>query len=128
MPRMKKHYSGEKTLKQQVGQQAENLAEAFLREQGLVFQDKNFNCKLGEIDLIFSDNDQLVFVEVRFRRNSARGSAAESITRRKQACIAKAAVCWLSSKQLGSKAMRFDAVLFDEEIDRDHLTWLRAIF
>ena len=48
-----------------VGQQAEDSACAYLIKQGLQFVTRNFNCRLGEIDLIFKDGDELVFVEVK---------------------------------------------------------------
>lgn len=46
---------------------AEHAAKQILQERGLKFIKANFRSERGEIDLIFQDNDCLVFVEVRPR-------------------------------------------------------------
>ena len=46
--------------------------------------ERNFHSHRGEIDLVMLDADNLVFVEVRSRNNENFGSAAESVTRKKQ--------------------------------------------
>ena len=43
----------------------------YLTSRGLKLIEKNFSCRLGEIDIIMHDKDILVFVEVRFRKNNA---------------------------------------------------------
>ena len=73
-----------KTDKQHSGQAAENLAKTYLLKQGFVFIEKNYHCRHGEIDLIFKDNDTIIFIEVRFRRQVNFGSACESIDNKKQ--------------------------------------------
>ena len=47
----------------------------------IIFQ--NYYTKYGEIDLIFKDSDTLVFVEVKYRKNSDYGFAEESVTQAK---------------------------------------------
>lgn len=96
------------------GAQAENNAEQFLQQQGLVLQQKNFRCKAGEIDLIMRDQQYLVFIEVRLRSNRQFSSAAESVTWKKQQKIVRAAQLYLLQHKLLDKARcRFDVVTFD---------------
>jgi hypothetical protein len=64
--------------------QAEDLALAFLLEQGLRLRTRNYTCRLGEIDLVLEEGNTVVFVEVRQRRSQNFGGAAESITVRKR--------------------------------------------
>lgn len=45
----------------------ENIAEAYLTEQGLSLVERNFRLDNGEIDIIMQDNETWVFVEVKFR-------------------------------------------------------------
>lgn len=94
------------------GQQAENLAADFLQLQGLRLVERNYRCRMGEIDLIMDDGATRVFVEVRLRRNRNFGGAAESITQSKQSKLIRAAQHYLQqfSKQ---PPCRFDAVLLD---------------
>jgi putative endonuclease len=110
------------------GEKAEQAAEAFLLKQGLRFVERNFFCRIGEIDLIFLDQNTYVFVEVRFRANSAHGSAAESLGQSKLKKVRNSAALWLQKNNKVNNASRFDAILFDEKIDSQHLTWLKAVF
>jgi len=54
----------------QFGHTQEILAAKYLREHGLKLTRSNYQCRVGEIDLIMVDSRRvLVFVEVRFRRS-----------------------------------------------------------
>ncbi len=94
------------------GQQAENLAADFLQRQGLRVVERNYRCRVGEIDLIMDDGATRVFVEVRLRRNRNFGGAAESITPSKQGKLIRAAQHYLQ-KLPKQPPCRFDAVLLD---------------
>ena len=68
--------------KQEQGRHWENTALAYLQRHGLVLVEANFQCKLGEIDLIVRDGATLVFVEVRQRAaGDAQHFAAELVGR-----------------------------------------------
>jgi len=71
------------------GQYAEEHALAFLKTQGFTLVAQNFHGKVGEIDLVMAKDKLLIFVEVRLRRPSRFGSAAESVTFAKQRKISK---------------------------------------
>ncbi len=61
------------------GQAAEDIASRYLQKQGLVSVDSNFFSRRGEIDLIIRDNDYLVFIEVRYRKQTDYGHPLETI-------------------------------------------------
>lgn len=93
------------------GAAAELLALQHLQNQGLTLVEKNFNLKQGEIDLIMMDSGVLVFIEVRFRRNSNYGTAAETVTTSKQKKLLLAATIYLQQKGLTDRyPCRFDVV------------------
>ena len=69
------------------GTGAEDLACAYLQKSGLRLLARNYRCRRGEIDLIMQDGEYLVFVEVRYRKNDAFGSAAETVSSAKRARI-----------------------------------------
>lgn len=95
----------------QTGQENEQRAEQFLKQQGLKLVERNYRCKLGEIDLIMRDGKSLVFVEVRFRKSAHYGSASESVNYFKQQKLIKAAQHYLLSLNTASEPMcRFDVV------------------
>jgi putative endonuclease len=79
------------------GQQGEAIARAYLQRKGYSIIAVNWRCRAGEIDVIATDGPVLVFIEVRTRRSSVRGSAEESITPTKQRRLAALAHTYLQS-------------------------------
>jgi putative endonuclease len=111
------------------GKSAEDLAAAFLARQGLAMVERNYRCRVGEIDLIMQDGDTLVFAEVRLRRadpsGGGFGGAAASVTPAKQARIAAAARHYLAGG--AERPCRFDVVLLDR-LAVDAIEWIRDAF
>ena len=106
------------------GAQAEVLAAEYLQGRGLRLLQRNYRCRLGEIDLVMADGPVLVFVEVRLRRNADFGGAAASITAAKRQRILRAARHYLSGRP--EPACRFDVVLLDA-LAAERIEWIREI-
>jgi putative endonuclease len=85
--------------------------------------ERNFCCRLGEIDLIMQEGQTLVFVEVRLRRSQQFGGAAASITHHKQQKLLKAAQIYLQ-KLKTLPPCRFDVVV----TDGDNMEWIKDAF
>jgi len=62
------------------GARAEDRCAELMRSSGLLLVERNWHCRLGEIDLIAEEHGVLVFAEVRMRRAFAYGGAGESVT------------------------------------------------
>ncbi|NOT16783.1 MAG: YraN family protein [Sulfuriferula sp.] len=105
------------------GAMAEQMAADYLAQQGLILVTRNFQCRLGEIDLIMQDGQTLVFIEVRARASRQFGGAAASIDGRKQHKLIATAQMYLT-RVLPTPPCRFDAVL----IEGDSLHWLQNAF
>jgi len=106
------------------GTAAEDAALGFLSENGLRLVERNFRCKMGEIDLIMADGRTLVFVEVRLRSNPNHVSGAESITRQKIKRLLRTAEYYLLKHPPASGIdFRFDVISMGLEID-----WIRNAF
>jgi len=71
--------------RKELGAHGERLAERELTRQGMLILERNHRTREGEIDLIASDGDCLVIVEVRTRRGREFGTPEESITPAKKA-------------------------------------------
>lgn len=97
------------------GQFAESKACQYLQQQGLTLIEKNYRCRNGEIDLVMQDKDQLVFVEVRYRKNEDYGTAIDSIDQNKVKKLVTTARHYLTRHQLDVPA-RFDIVGFDASL------------
>lgn len=94
-----------------IGQNAEDLALQFLQSKGMRLVERNYRCKMGEIDLIMQHKTELVFVEVRYRKHTNFGSGAESIDYRKQQKILKSAEHFLQShKKYAKQPCRIDVI------------------
>lgn len=112
------------------GEQAERAAERFLQARGLLTRQRNYRCKAGEIDLVMSEDDTLVFVEVRLRRHTRFASAAETVDYRKQQKLIRAAQHYLQRTGLTDRvACRFDVIAFDpRRVDQETVSWVQNAF
>lgn len=98
-----------------LGQKGETAAISFLQAEGFIILETNFRTKPAEIDIIAKDNGFLCFIEVKTRRNLAKGLPRESITGSKQKKIILGASIYLQkTKQLNSR-VRFDVVEVHEK-------------
>lgn len=104
-------------LKQELGLNGEKLALKKLKQMRYKIIEKNFWCKIGEIDIIAKDKDILVFVEVRTRKWSKYGLPEETINYKKQAKVRKVAEWYLVKNKLNDVICRFDAIgiIWDRE-------------
>lgn len=118
------------TEKQQTGRQAEQTACDFLQAQGMALLEKNYFCPQGEIDLIMNDNNTIVFVEVRFRRNTQYGTGAETVDRHKQSKLVATAAHYLQKNPKAAKnPCRFDVIsLTANNSDGQKLEWIPDAF
>jgi putative endonuclease len=110
------------------GDQAETLACNFLQRQGLTLVVRNFNCRGGEIDLVMRDSGALVFIEVRYRRQTRFGRAAETVARSKQVRIIRCAQYYMHCHHAWNDVARFDVVSIEGEPDNPAIDWLKDAF
>lgn len=113
----------------QIGKHAEHYASRFLIDQGLKLVERNWRCRYGEIDLIMLDRATLVFVEVRYRKNTTFADPLESVNRTKQQKIIAAAHFFLQqNSQWQEYNCRFDVVAA-KSIDRKYcFDWVKHAF
>ena len=111
------------------GKRAEGIATTHLLENGLKLIEKNFSTKAGEIDLIMRDGIKIVFIEVRYRKNTKFGLPEETVTLSKQRKIIKAAQQYLVRKRLFDECeCRFDIVAIHGTIPNHNINWIIDAF
>ena len=111
--------------KRTTGSHYEALVAAFLQKQGYIILEQNYRCRSGEIDLIARDGRYLVFIEVKYRKNSRAGTALEAIDVRKAAQVRKVAQVYLCQKRYSEVTpVRFDAA----GIDGSTITYIKNAF
>lgn len=97
-------------VRQALGAWGERTAEAYLRAGGLTVVDRNWRRRGGEIDLIATDGDTVVFCEVKTRRGTAFGSGLEAVTALKSRRLRRLAAAWLAEHGDHGRRIRFDVV------------------
>lgn len=122
-------------LSSKSGDIAEQQAANLLLRKGLKILKRNYRAPRGEIDIVAEDQGTLVFVEVRLRTDISYGRPDESINRRKQQSIIRAAEHYLANGTSGNnntnKPCRFDAVCLTPEVGQNEvfvMEWLRDAF
>ena len=98
--------------RQELGAFGERVAAHHLEAAGLTIIDRNVRISRTEVDLIARDGADLVFVEVRTRRN-APGLAAESIIPTKLHRIWGFALAYCERESLDPETIRLDVVVVE---------------
>ncbi len=118
----------------QKGEYYEIQAAQWLQQAGLEVIERNYRCKLGEIDIICRDGTDIVFVEVRCRHNRHFASAASSVTVSKQRKLIRTALFYLQRRAWSNDvACRFDVIAISKSTksktaEDDEIQWLKNAF
>ncbi len=99
--------------RQSLGKAGEDLACRELERRGYAISARRYRTRFGEIDIVADDHGVIVFVEVKARRSSRYGSAAEAIPIRKRRRIGAMALDYLAWTQALNRRCRFDVVAID---------------
>lgn len=111
--------------KRQVGTVYESRAAEYLRGLGYQLMERNFRCRMGEIDIIAREGEVLCFIEVKYRAGAGRGTPLEAVNRRKQQKIISVARYYLMSHNMAMDTeCRFDVVA----VEGEHMTLLQNAF
>jgi putative endonuclease len=100
-------------VKDAVGRFGEDVAARFLADAGLTILDRNWRCRLGEIDIVACDGAALVFCEVKTRSSTTFGSPAEAVTAVKAARIRRLALQWLIDNRPSARPGQWSQLRFD---------------
>lgn len=93
-----------------LGARGETLAEQFLVRAGLHILDRNHRSRLGELDLVAREGDELVFVEVKTRIGGAGVAPDESVTAAKLERLGRLAEQYLETHGAAASPWRLDVV------------------
>lgn len=101
------------SAKARLGRFGELAAAAYLQRHGFALIARNWRCSAGEIDLVATKGDQVVFVEVRTRR--ARGPTPvfpeTTVASRKAQRLVQVAQAYLAqSEAVKDRAWRIDVI------------------
>jgi len=108
--------------RREIGQLGERLAATWLRRRNGRILWRNYRPKGGgEVDLVYRDDEVLVFAEVKTRTSDHFGAPSEAVDEHKQRLIIRGAMDWLRRLDDPSVIFRFDVIevlLYDGEVPR----------
>ncbi|PCF97240.1 YraN family protein [Vreelandella nigrificans] len=109
------------------GAAIEQLAAQWLQQQGLRLVTSNHHVKGGELDLVMTDQDILVFVEVKHRTTTRYGHPLETVTAQKQYRLIRAAKLYIARHAISSPC-RFDILAITGTPPSLVFQWEKAAF
>ena len=98
--------------RKKIGANGEKIACEYLLKHNFIVMQKNYVSRFGEIDIIALDksNQDIVFLEVKTRKNFFCGRPSEFVDLKKQAKIKKTALDFIVKKNIVDKNFRFDVI------------------
>ena len=111
------------------GKLAEDIADSWLQNRKLHILSRNFHSSWGEIDIIAMDKQTLCFIEIKYRKSSHYGTAAEMVTLTKQQRIIKTAQFYLHQHhEYANKPARFDVLSLSGDLQNPVIDWHKNAF
>ena len=98
------------TARGRLGDWGEGVAGRFLQGKGYQILETKYRCTWGEVDIVARDGDELVFVEVRTRRDTNYGTPEESLTPTKAQRLVATAEDYLQRHGEANQGWRIDLV------------------
>ena len=94
------------------GNRGEDIAARYIEQCGGVILARNHCVRGGEVDIIFRQDGDIVFCEVKTRSTERFGTGAEAVTLAKQKRICRAALDYAYRNKIVDERMRFDIIEF----------------
>jgi putative endonuclease len=111
--------------RRKAGNIAEDIAARYVEDLGYRIIKRNFIFgKVGEIDIICSFQNMLIFIEVKARMHHAFGAPESSITAKKISSIKRVAEGYLYVNKIYDKQCRFDLIAIDFSDGETHIRHL----
>ena len=96
--------------RQKLGAWGEQVAADFLQQEGYDIIERNYRCRLGELDIIALFEDQLIFCEVKTRKKLGDIDPSASVTSAKMKKIRQLAELYLIQHNHDHLQPRFDVI------------------
>jgi putative endonuclease len=108
-----------------LGKKGEDIAANYLQKHGYRIIERNFKARYGELDIICTKDNTLVFVEVKTRIGEKFGKPEESVTPWKLREVVKTAEFYKMTHNHLPEALRIDVIAI--QLDGDQLTYFNHI-
>jgi putative endonuclease len=109
------------------GLQGESTVAAWLEKHGATIMARNYQTKLGEVDIIATKGDIVAFVEVK-TRTTEYFPIMQTVNWRKQQRIIKAARHFVLANQIRDKVLRFDVATVVADGNNQRIEYIKNAF
>lgn len=109
----------------ELGKNGEDIACDFILKMGYDILERNYRSKLGEIDIIAKDNEELVLIEVKTRGQELFGTPAEAVNPIKRKHIYHVAEYYLMERKLENVFCRIDIVEIYKKGDKYNVNYIK---
>jgi putative endonuclease len=103
--------------RRRLGNAGEDAVAAWYETAGYRVVDRNWRCRAGELDIVVTRSDTLVFCEVKTRASTRFGVPVEAVTAAKQRRLRMLAARWLSEHNTRRRTLRFDVASVMRDTD-----------
>ena len=110
-----------------LGKTGEEIGTKYLIKNGYRIIIRNFRCRQGEIDIIAQDKNEIVFIEVKTRKNTNYGYPIDAVDKRKQKHILNASKYYIYINKLEKKNIRFDVIEIYKK-DKFYINHIKNIY
>ncbi|MFC2283877.1 MAG: YraN family protein [Lachnoanaerobaculum saburreum] len=110
--------------KRKIGSIGEDMAVEFLKSRGVKILERNYQNRFGEIDIIGREDNTLLFIEVKYRKNESFGYPLEAVGFAKREKIRKMARFFLNENHYYHYNIRFDCI----GIIGSQIEWIKGAF
>jgi putative endonuclease len=111
-----------------LGKEGEELALKKIKRLGYKCIARNYRCVLGEVDIIATHGDCLVFIEIKTRKGKSLGYAKEAINGRKRRQLSKVALAYMKSNNCSDTKSRFDVVAINLRDGKEEIEVIQNAF
>ena len=110
-----------------LGKRGESLAVEYLKSRGYKILEMNWRTKHKEIDIIALDKNEIVFIEVKTRKNDHFGDPEEAVNLKKQKFLVNAAENYIISNKIDLDA-RFDIISIISDGSSHNINHIKEAF
>lgn len=111
--------------RRQIGTKKEQEACRYLEKKGYQILATNYRCRYAELDIVAKHGRELVFVEVKYRKNTDFGESMYAVSGKKMRNISLCARYYIYKEHMDPDTpMRFDVI----GIDGDRITHILNAF
>ena len=96
--------------KRKFGLAGEKIAQKYLKDNGYKILENNYYTRNGEIDIITSKDNYIIFVEVKTRTNVKYGKPSEAVNKTKKLHMKRSAAIFLKENNFSKFIIRFDVI------------------